>query len=59
MLPAFPDVKALTLSESINREKVGVGVCVCVCVRILHASKEKLGGAGYEVSVCYRGKVSL
>ena len=31
-------------------------VCVCVCVYILHASNEKLGGAGYEVSVCYRGR---
>ena len=31
-------------------------MCVCVCVYILHASNEKLGRAGYEVSVCYRGR---
>ena len=41
MLPAFPDVKALTLSESINREKVSV--CVCVCTYCMQAMKSWAG----------------
>ena len=47
VLPAFPDIKVLTLPESISRDKVGgwVGVhmCVCMCVCLRHLVK--VGGS--------------
>ena len=41
VLPAFPDIKVLTLPESISRDKVGGWVCMSVCLRHL----VKVGGS--------------